>query len=147
MFNQTFPGTYHQTVATLVKCKGLNPAFFSQTSQEVSSKGHSGSRNNFYVRSDSALNSISKIYPVSSKHNDLNVYKVFSQEPLSSQVLDRCDHYFELLAKLLFYICKTIACQNSLCKFQVIFVSRPTRSLSIFRMFWMILGQKKQHLF
>lgn len=88
MFNQTFPGTYHQTVATLVRCKGLNPAFFSQTSQEVSSKGHSGSRNNFYVRSDSALNSISKIYPVSSKHNDLNVYKVFSQEPLSSQVLD-----------------------------------------------------------
>ena len=94
MFNQTFPGTYHHTVATLVKCKDLNPAFFSQTNQEgsSSSKGHSGSRNNFYVHSDSVLNSISKIYPASSKHNDLNVYKVFSQEPLSSKVLDRCGH-------------------------------------------------------
>ena len=78
----SFPGNYHRTVATLVRSQGgLNPKFFNIKKGQLTSV-------NFFVNNASLINSVSKIYPASHQEKDLNVYKVFSQDLLSYDVLD-----------------------------------------------------------
>jgi len=73
-----FPGNYHRTVATLVRCQSLNPTYFQNSPTET----------NFYVDKSSLINSIAKQQPVTPDQRDLNVYKVFTQSPLAEEVLD-----------------------------------------------------------
>merc|ERR1712029_1197885 len=72
----SFPGKYHRTVATLVRCQSLNPTFFQNSPAQA----------NFYVDKSSVINSIAKQHPANSKQNELTVYKVFSQSPLATSI-------------------------------------------------------------
>ena len=73
-----FPGSYHRTVATLVEGQ-LNPAFVENGQP---------SNTNFIIDPTNNINSISLLAPVNSKDQGQNVWKVFSQQPLSEKEME-----------------------------------------------------------